>query len=316
MGTPKLLIRPGNPDFFDLPWELPVNDWEHERLVEMPTGIHRHPVVFVAYDEGVYAIKEMPTRLAVNEYEILHALREVSNRVANPAGLVILQRPELSAEVKFTRFNNTINAFSNSVTDGFSNTVDSRDFDDSVVTPSFFSFVYPTERLVVAAFVRELMATLLRLAEGHRDWPLPGYTHLQRAQPVSLAHHLLAYFWMFSRDAGRFAFALESAAQHARVDRAMSSAPYYSRGYNPTVRALEVKLASLEGVRIRRSVGEVKAIAFSLAFVTTHKEVAAVAKAVAKKTDGDAIVWLAYPKKSSRRPGALPMRWAAKSMRS
>lgn len=77
--------------------------------------------------------------------------------VANPAGLVILQRPELSAEVKFTRFNNTLNAFTNTITDGFTNTVRSRDFDDSVVTPSFFSFVYPTERVVVAAFVRELI---------------------------------------------------------------------------------------------------------------------------------------------------------------
>lgn len=75
--------------------------------------------------------------------------------IANPAGLVILQRPELSGEVKFTRFNNTVNAFSNSAAEGASNTLHSRDFDDSVVTPSFFSFVYPTERLVVAAFVRE-----------------------------------------------------------------------------------------------------------------------------------------------------------------
>jgi hypothetical protein len=77
--------------------------------------------------------------------------------IANPAGLVILQRPELSGEVKFTRFNNTIDAFSNTPAEGASNTLHSRDFDDSVVTPSFFSFVYPTERLVVAAFVRELI---------------------------------------------------------------------------------------------------------------------------------------------------------------
>src|SRR5207302_5610989 len=77
--------------------------------------------------------------------------------IANPAGLVILQRPELSAEVKFTRFHNTFNAFSNTPEDGASNRVHSRDFDDSVVTPSFFSFVFPTERVVVAAFVRELI---------------------------------------------------------------------------------------------------------------------------------------------------------------
>ncbi len=46
--------------------------------------------------------------------------------------------------------------------------------------------------------------TLLRVAEQHLDWPIPGYTHLQRAQPVYLSHHLLAYVWMMLRDRGRF----------------------------------------------------------------------------------------------------------------
>src|SRR5262245_48913410 len=77
--------------------------------------------------------------------------------IANPAGLVILQRPELSGEVKFTRYTNTFSAFSNTPADAPGMNYRSRDFDDSVVTPSFFSFVYPTERLVVAAFVRELI---------------------------------------------------------------------------------------------------------------------------------------------------------------
>jgi argininosuccinate lyase len=49
-----------------------------------------------------------------------------------------------------------------------------------------------------------LMAVLLRRAEEHLDWPLPGYTHLQRAQPVYLSHHLLAHFWRFERDLRRF----------------------------------------------------------------------------------------------------------------
>jgi len=56
------------------------------------------------------------------------------------------------------------------------------------------------------------MAQLLALAERHRDWPMPGYTHLQRAQPVYLGHHLLAYFWMLARDVLRFQFALDSAS--------------------------------------------------------------------------------------------------------
>jgi long-subunit fatty acid transport protein len=77
--------------------------------------------------------------------------------VANPAGLTILQRPEISAEYKYTRFRNTINAFTNTTADGATNTVHDRNFDDSVNTPSFFSFVYPTERVVLAAFVRELI---------------------------------------------------------------------------------------------------------------------------------------------------------------
>ena len=38
---------------------------------------------------------------------------------------------------------------------------------------------------------------------------MPGYTHLQHAQPISFAHHLLAYYQMFSRDSQRFAFNLE-----------------------------------------------------------------------------------------------------------
>jgi argininosuccinate lyase len=56
------------------------------------------------------------------------------------------------------------------------------------------------------------MSRLLALAESHKDWPMPGYTHLQRAQPVYLGHHLLAYFWMLARDVIRFQFALDSAS--------------------------------------------------------------------------------------------------------
>jgi len=50
----------------------------------------------------------------------------------------------------------------------------------------------------------DLLEALVERAQAHLDWPLPGYTHLQRAQPVYLSHHLLAYFWMFARDQRRF----------------------------------------------------------------------------------------------------------------
>jgi len=52
-----------------------------------------------------------------------------------------------------------------------------------------------------------LAAALIDAAERHLDWPMPGYTHLQRAQPVYLSHHLLAYVWMLLRDRDRFRFA-------------------------------------------------------------------------------------------------------------
>ena len=49
----------------------------------------------------------------------------------------------------------------------------------------------------------ELQALLLHRAAAYVETPLPAYTHLQRAQVTSLAHHLLAYFWMFARDRSR-----------------------------------------------------------------------------------------------------------------
>ncbi len=48
--------------------------------------------------------------------------------------------------------------------------------------------------------LREFQSVLLNLAEQHIETLIPGYTHLQRAQPLSLAHHLLAYFQMTQRD--------------------------------------------------------------------------------------------------------------------
>jgi argininosuccinate lyase len=57
----------------------------------------------------------------------------------------------------------------------------------------------------------EVRATLLRLAEGHIGVVMPGYTHLQKAQPVLFSHHLLAYSWMLARDAKRVKRAYKAA---------------------------------------------------------------------------------------------------------
>ena len=51
--------------------------------------------------------------------------------------------------------------------------------------------------------IRDLQRALIDLAEANRDCVIPGYTHLQRAQPILLAHYLLAYYEMMKRDAAR-----------------------------------------------------------------------------------------------------------------
>jgi argininosuccinate lyase len=55
----------------------------------------------------------------------------------------------------------------------------------------------------LVGLIAELQGALVEQAEAHLDWLAPGYTHLQRGQPVLLSHHLLAYVWMLDRDAGR-----------------------------------------------------------------------------------------------------------------
>lgn len=88
MGKPRLHIRSNAPSFLDLPWEVSITEWQGPPLVEMPTGVHRHPVVFVSYPEGVYAIKELPIRHAKQEYDALRKLEERSTRSARPVGLI------------------------------------------------------------------------------------------------------------------------------------------------------------------------------------------------------------------------------------
>lgn len=51
--------------------------------------------------------------------------------------------------------------------------------------------------------LKALMSYFVETAEKHTETVLPGFTHLQHAQPISLAHHLMAYYWMFERDLQR-----------------------------------------------------------------------------------------------------------------
>jgi argininosuccinate lyase len=56
----------------------------------------------------------------------------------------------------------------------------------------------------IISLLRRLQKTFVKIAEKHQETVMPGYTHLQRAQPVLLAHHLLAYVEMLQRDRERF----------------------------------------------------------------------------------------------------------------
>ncbi|WP_108671285.1 argininosuccinate lyase [Peribacillus acanthi] len=60
------------------------------------------------------------------------------------------------------------------------------------------------QTLNVIELIKELQIALIEQAEQHIETIVPGYTHLQRAQPISFAHHLMAYFWMLERDKQRF----------------------------------------------------------------------------------------------------------------
>ena len=67
---------------------------------------------------------------------------------------------------------------------------------------------------------------IVSLAEEHRRIVMPGYTHVQRAQPVLFAHHMLAYFEMLGRDAARFAQARERADVMPLGSGALAGLPY------------------------------------------------------------------------------------------
>ena len=56
----------------------------------------------------------------------------------------------------------------------------------------------------IIELVESLQQAIIKIADEHVDTIMPGYTHLQRAQPISFAHHVMTYFWMLERDKSRF----------------------------------------------------------------------------------------------------------------
>ncbi len=72
----------------------------------------------------------------------------------------------------------------------------------------------------------ELRKTFLEVAHKNMDVVMPGYTHLQHAQPVLFSHHMLAYFWMFTRDFTRLVAALDAADANPLGAAALAGTTY------------------------------------------------------------------------------------------
>jgi argininosuccinate lyase len=90
--------------------------------------------------------------------------------------------------------------------------------------------------------IRKLQTSIVDLAEEHFDTAMPGFTHLQVAQPVTFGHHLLAYFEMLQRDAARFADARK------RINRLPLGAAALAGTSYPIDREMVAKELGFDGV--------------------------------------------------------------------
>lgn len=94
----------------------------------------------------------------------------------------------------------------------------------------------------LVSLIRKLQVALLTQAETHRNTIVPGYTHLQRAQPILFAHHLLAYVAMLDRDAGRFGDCFQ------RVNKSPLGAAAFAGTSLPIDRKYVAKLLKFDGI--------------------------------------------------------------------
>lgn len=96
--------------------------------------------------------------------------------------------------------------------------------------------------LIIIDLINEFQEALLEKAEKHVETIMPGYTHLQRAQPISFAHHLMAYFWMLERDKQRFSESLK------RINKSPLGAGALAGTTFPIDREYSAELLGFEGI--------------------------------------------------------------------
>jgi Domain of unknown function (DUF4032)/Lipopolysaccharide kinase (Kdo/WaaP) family len=105
-GLLSIEIRPGHPDFLDLPWDLEVARWgeRSRRLVEVPRGVSRHEVVVLQYEKALYVAKELPPEVGLREYEALRWLEAQELPAVQAAGHARVRRQGEDTSVLLTRF--------------------------------------------------------------------------------------------------------------------------------------------------------------------------------------------------------------------
>ena len=77
-----------------LPWSRHLTEWPEDKFVEVARGIHRNVVKFISHKDQVYALKELATPIATNEYRLLRELEEL--------GLPVVERIDLFGSFNIT----------------------------------------------------------------------------------------------------------------------------------------------------------------------------------------------------------------------
>lgn len=104
MKAPEFRLRAPTPGLLGLPWDRPLDEWNPPEvpLRDIAVGPSRHLVKFVDADGLLWAVKDMPPRVAGKEYDVLRRLEEMGLPAVRPAGLVL--QPEFDTAILVTRY--------------------------------------------------------------------------------------------------------------------------------------------------------------------------------------------------------------------
>lgn len=104
MAAPELRLRAPRPGLVALPWERALAEWSGPEVVlrALPVGPSRHLVRFVECDGALWALKELPPRIAAREYDVLRRLETMGLNAVRPAGVVV--QPDFDAAILVTHY--------------------------------------------------------------------------------------------------------------------------------------------------------------------------------------------------------------------